>query len=81
MLHDETTYPDPFRFWPERWLNDQGQLLHETEAPLNPRKVAFGFGRRCVILKLYACEFVKLDGTGRLCPGVDFAETTVRRVA
>ena len=49
VLHDEATYPEPFRFWPERWLNDRGELLGEEKAPLNPSKVAFGFGRRCVI--------------------------------
>ncbi|KIM73756.1 hypothetical protein PILCRDRAFT_828807, partial [Piloderma croceum F 1598] len=41
MLHDETEYPEPFAFLPERWILKDGQ-----KEPRHPEKVAFGFGRR-----------------------------------
>jgi len=41
MLHDETEYPEPSEFMPERWIPKDGQ-----KEPRDPTKVAFGFGRR-----------------------------------
>ncbi|TDL29032.1 cytochrome P450 [Rickenella mellea] len=41
ILHNEVEYPDPSRFWPERWL--PGGC---SENSTHPAKVAFGFGRR-----------------------------------
>lgn len=46
MLHDEQTYPDPFVFKPERWLDNGGSLLEDKKAPLHPNRIIFGFGRR-----------------------------------
>jgi len=45
ILHDEKTYPSPFRFHPARFLDANGNLktLAKTE---DPGFVAFGFGRR-----------------------------------
>jgi cytochrome P450 len=41
MMHDESVYRDPFRFWPERYLpEDQGG--NEEPLPIGN----FGFGRR-----------------------------------
>ncbi|KAF4567124.1 hypothetical protein EYR36_010741 [Pleurotus pulmonarius] len=42
MLHDETKYPDPFAFKPERWLLPDGKFNPDMKEPT----VAFGFGRR-----------------------------------
>ncbi|KAF4580763.1 hypothetical protein EYR38_003049 [Pleurotus pulmonarius] len=42
MLHDETQYPDPFSFKPERWLLSNGKLNPDMKEPT----VGFGFGRR-----------------------------------
>ncbi|TBU24874.1 cytochrome P450 [Dichomitus squalens] len=41
ILHDPEIYADPFTFNPERFLPGHGK-----EPELDPRKVAFGFGRR-----------------------------------
>lgn len=43
MCHDETMYPEPDRFLPERFLKHEGK-----EPPFDPVNVIFGFGRRCV---------------------------------
>ncbi|KAF8875230.1 cytochrome P450 [Infundibulicybe gibba] len=42
ILHDETEYPDPFSFKPERFLKD-GQLNPDVR---DPAAVVFGYGRR-----------------------------------
>ncbi|KAG6846974.1 hypothetical protein H0H93_010785 [Arthromyces matolae] len=42
MLHDETVYPQPFEFNPERFLKD-GKLDPDVK---DPDHAAFGFGRR-----------------------------------
>ncbi|KAF7373039.1 Cytochrome P450 [Mycena sanguinolenta] len=43
MLHDESIYPDPHSFKPERFLLSDGKL---NSAIRDPETVAFGFGRR-----------------------------------
>lgn len=47
ILHDPTTYPDPSTFSPERYLIclPRGEWSIRDDVP-DPRKVAFGFGRR-----------------------------------
>jgi len=40
MMHEESVYPDPFKFKPERFLDENGKLKDED------RLLAFGFGRR-----------------------------------
>ncbi|KAG6889519.1 hypothetical protein C0995_000400 [Termitomyces sp. Mi166 len=42
MLHDETIYPQPFDFDPDRWIKD-GKLDTDVRDPMY---AAFGFGRR-----------------------------------
>lgn len=41
MLHDPETYPDPFKFDPERHI-----ATPEKPAQQNPRTICFGYGRR-----------------------------------
>ena len=41
MGHDESRYPKPHEFIPERFLNDDGSLK-----PNDTEHIAFGFGRR-----------------------------------
>ena len=43
LLHDEETYPNPFQFNPERFLDEKGQI--DSSVP-HPETVCFGFGRR-----------------------------------
>ena len=43
MLHDETTYPEPFKFKPERFMTTDGQLNRDMKDPFH---MVFGFGRR-----------------------------------
>ena len=40
MTHEESVYPDPFTFKPERFFDENGKLKDED------RILAFGFGRR-----------------------------------
>lgn len=40
MTRDESVYPDPDRFSPERFLNDDGTLNDDDTI------ITFGFGRR-----------------------------------
>ncbi|KAK7451737.1 hypothetical protein VKT23_012417 [Stygiomarasmius scandens] len=43
MFHDEAVYPDPDPFKPERFLNPDGSLNPDIQAP---EDLVFGFGRR-----------------------------------
>ncbi|KZV91307.1 cytochrome P450 [Exidia glandulosa HHB12029] len=45
MLHDPSTYPNPDVFDPYRFLHPDGRLK-TSEEMMDPRVVAFGFGRR-----------------------------------
>ena len=68
-LHDETRYPQPDEFRPERFLNDDGSL--NKDAAEEVKNIAFGFGRRHVISfendNLYS-------RSSRICPGRHLAE-------
>ena len=46
MTHDETKYPDPLTFKPERFLDSNGRLNDDS------RIMAYGFGRRYVPLQI-----------------------------
>ncbi|KAI5832874.1 cytochrome P450 [Schizophyllum commune Tattone D] len=46
ILHDETVFPDPFSFRPERYLNEITALKSAAEDPNEVVHVAFGVGRR-----------------------------------
>ncbi|KAK1232372.1 hypothetical protein PQX77_004494 [Marasmius sp. AFHP31] len=43
MLHDETVYPEPFSFKPERFLTQDGKLNPNVQ---DPTQAFFGFGKR-----------------------------------
>lgn len=44
MAHDESRYPNPDTFIPERFLNEDGPLK-----PNDTQHIAFGFGRRMCV--------------------------------
>jgi cytochrome P450 len=48
MLHDETHFPQPENFKPDRYLNETGTLrtLRREE---DPTEIAFGFGRVSIV--------------------------------
>ncbi|KAH7913805.1 cytochrome P450 [Hygrophoropsis aurantiaca] len=48
MTHDETMYPNPFEFQPERFLTADGELTDDTV------NVVFGFGRRVCVGRYFA---------------------------
>lgn len=48
MLHDPEDYPEPERFNPDRFIKN-GKIDTEVR---DPRTLAFGFGRRLVVLFL-----------------------------
>jgi len=49
MSNDESRYPNPHAFIPERFLNDDGSLK-----PDNVEHIAFGFGRRMCVGRHFA---------------------------
>lgn len=49
LLHDEEVYPQASKFWPERFLDDDGQINRNVR---NPDFAAFGFSRRLVYLDM-----------------------------
>ncbi|KAI0374537.1 cytochrome P450 [Pilatotrama ljubarskyi] len=85
MLNDETIYPDPLAFKPERWLSKDDKIRDENVFPLD---VVFGFGRRYVA---FLGAFIRLTpaalGVGiiplticlrrRICPGRYLAQQLV----
>ncbi|KAI9459772.1 cytochrome P450 [Boletus coccyginus] len=49
MTHDESRFPDPHAFIPERFLNDDGSLK-----PNDIENIVFGFGRRICVGRHFA---------------------------
>jgi len=46
VMYDETVFPNPHLFQPERFLKPDGSLNEHIE--VDPIDWVFGFGRRCV---------------------------------
>ena len=44
MLNDPGKYPEPQKFVPERYLDEDGKL--KMDDPNDPSEITFGFGRR-----------------------------------
>ncbi|KAF8908618.1 cytochrome P450 [Gymnopilus junonius] len=83
MLHDESIYPDPFSFRPERFLVEDGRSLNKEVK--DPGHAIWGFGRRicpgrymaassiwiAVVSFIAAFDFNKVDESGGLDHGYD----------
>ena len=48
MLNDESEFPEPEAFHPERFLTHEGRLRSDDNVP-DPVDILFGFGRRYMI--------------------------------
>lgn len=70
MLRDESVYPDPHTFNPERFLKD-GQINPDVKDP--DQMGAFGFGRRYFVLRWMIILYSPGDTSFRACPGKYFA--------
>ena len=68
MTHDESVYPEPFAFKPERFLEKNGGLKEDD------RILAYGFGRRYLSSFKSVILFLRQD---RICVGKHSASATV----
>jgi len=71
MAHDESVYPDPFSFKPERFLNEDGTLNDDS------RILAYGFGRRRVSFHLEMGVVSYYSMIHRVCVGKSVASSMV----
>ncbi|KAH9856137.1 cytochrome P450 [Lenzites betulinus] len=70
LLHDPDTYSNPFEFNPDRFLAKDGK-----EPEFDPRKIAFGFGRR-ICPGIYLAESSVLMVMAMLLSVYDIANPT-----
>jgi len=68
MTHDESVYPDPFTFKPERFFGKNGELNEGDKV------LAYGFGRRC---SPYLTVVNSFSQRHRVCVGKHVASATV----
>ena len=69
MTHEESVYPEPFAFKPERFFDENGELKDEG------RILAYGFGRRYFpSFTIYVNPFSQRH---RICVGQHVASATV----
>jgi len=68
MLHNESVYPDPHTFNPNRFLKD-GQNNPEVK---DPDQITFGYGRRYFVLRWMPILYSPGDTSFRICPGRNF---------
>lgn len=76
MLHDEKIFPEPQRFMPERFLNEDGSL-RKLSRHEDPSIIGFGFGRRYE--PWVSTSSIQLSDTitQRICPGMYFAHNSI----
>jgi cytochrome P450 len=69
MTHDESVYPEPFAFKPERFFDNNGELDDDNKI------LAYGFGRRYLPSSFTIVN--ALSQWHRLCAGEHLASATV----
>jgi len=82
ILHDEANYPEPFKFNPDRFLTQDGQL---NPAVMDPALVVFGFGRRLVhsfpltftVQGFLSANKHSLSSATRICAGSHIAASSL----
>ena len=75
MLHDESIYPDPFAFKPERFLTEDGLSLNTTTK--DPGYAIWGFGRRLGPSYFVLINLIDSFLQYRICPGRFMAASTI----
>ena len=70
MTHDESVYPEPFAFKPERFFDENGMINDN----LNDRILAYGFGRRWLPFFYHLNSFSQ---SHRICVGKHVASSFV----
>jgi hypothetical protein len=77
ILRDETLYPDPDTFNPDRFMD---KVDEQTQKSRDPRNFAFGFGRRYFRLRLTSrnieCRTLRDRTFIRRCPGSHLIESS-----
>ena len=69
MSCDESVYPNPSIFDPDRFL-DKSQA--------DPRNMVFGFGRRYVVKFLCSCRYsIQSNHLSSQCPGNELADRSI----
>lgn len=74
MFRDEELFPEPDRFYPERYLVPVDEA---TARRMDPRSAVFGFGRRSVVDITYDSPLLSIGAPQRRCPGWHLVESSV----
>ena len=73
MTHDETAFPDPHTFNPERFLEEG---YDQDDRSKDPYSIVFGFGKRSVC-RMHVRFTWAPHGKFRKCPGARFATSAI----
>lgn len=69
IMHDPKEFPQPERFWPERYLVNKSSI--------DPRDYSFGFGRRYSPWTQWKLPISLMLCLSRRCPGISLANASI----